>query len=214
MRKSVEEIIDTIKALKGLTKDYEVADSLGIGSGALSNAKQRDSISFLENLISFCDRENLTLDIIRQTQFPALQSLSTAVKSVAGSCAWNRKYVELSVMSDRPANEDAETVLVPRDLYEDGCIVLQVQGDSMEKLLAHGTKVIVDTRVKDITSGGIYAFRSPLEGSILRECHSEPGGLSLRPYNKNYPSTFISWEEFDKNTIIGRVSFSVVNVFR
>jgi hypothetical protein len=131
MRKSVEEIIDTIKALKGLTKDYEVAESLGIGRGALSNAKQRDSISFLENLISFCDRENLTLDIIRHTQFPALQSLSTVVKPVADLCAWNRKYVELSVSSDAPGNNDAGTVLVPRDLYEDGCIVMQVRGDSM-----------------------------------------------------------------------------------
>jgi len=214
MRKSVEEIIDTIKALKGLTKDYEVAESLGIGRGALSNAKQRDSISFLENLISFCDRENITLDIIRQTQFHALKTLSTVLKPVAGSCAWNRRYVELPVSSDTPGNEDTETVLVPRDLYEDGCIVLQVRGDSMDKLLTHGTKVIVDTRAKDIVSGGIYAFRSPVEGSILREAHSEHRGICLRPYNKNYPSTFINWEEFDPDSVIGRVSFSLVNVFR
>jgi phage repressor protein C with HTH and peptisase S24 domain len=74
--------------------------------------------------------------------------------------------------------------------------------------------VIVDTRAKEIVSGGIYAFRSPIEGSILRECHSEHGGISLRPYNKNYPSTFINWEEFDPASVIGRVSFSVVNVLR
>lgn len=151
MHKSVEEIIDTIKALKGLTKYYEVAESLGIGSSALCNAKQRDRISFLENLISFCDRENLTLDIIRQTQYPALHCLSTVVKPVADSYDRDRKYVELAVSSDTQGNEGAETVLVPRDLYEDGCIVLQVRGDSMDKLLTHGTKVIVDTRAKEIS---------------------------------------------------------------
>jgi hypothetical protein len=46
MRKSVMEIIDTIKALKGSTKNSEVVDSLGLGRGALSNAKKRDSLSF------------------------------------------------------------------------------------------------------------------------------------------------------------------------
>lgn len=212
MRKSVEEIIDTIKALKGLTKDYEVAEYLGVGRGALSNAKQRDSISFLDELISFCDRENITLDIIRQRQFPGVQSFAAVVNSGPEESAWNRKYVELTVAADTPGYEDAETVLVPKEHYKKGFIVMRVRGDSMAKLLTHGTKVVVDTRAKDIVSGGIYALRVPVEGSILRECHSEHGGLSLRPYNKNYPSTLIAWDEFDPEMVIGRVSCSVVNV--
>lgn len=56
MRKSVEDIIDTIKILKGFTKDYEVADTLGLGRGALSNAKKRNSVSFFNELLLFCDR--------------------------------------------------------------------------------------------------------------------------------------------------------------
>jgi len=65
LRKSVEEIIDTIKSLKGFTTDYEVADTLGLNRAALSSAKTRDSISFLDELVTFCDREKLTLDFIR-----------------------------------------------------------------------------------------------------------------------------------------------------
>ncbi|KAB2834407.1 MAG: bacteriophage CI repressor, partial [Candidatus Dadabacteria bacterium] len=79
MRKTVEEIIDIIKHLKRFTTDYEVADSLGVGRSALSNAKRRDSLSFIDELVMFCDRESLSLDFIRIDP-PACES---ALKKVA-----------------------------------------------------------------------------------------------------------------------------------
>jgi len=220
MRKTVEEIIDTIKYLKQFTADYEVADSLGVGRGALSNAKRRDSISFIDELIMFCDRENLSLDFIR----PDMPGAGKMLKRVSAPAripeGQSERYVRVPVRSypgSAPGvrvHEEVDTVVIPRDVYGEGSIVVQVSGDSMEKLLMSGSSAVVDTGTKEIVSGCLYAFLMPWEGSVVRECVSEPKGLSLIPYNKNYPASSVRWDEFDPEMLIGKVSCSVVNVFR
>lgn len=221
MRKSVLEIINTIKVLKGFTKDYEVADSLGVGRGALSNAKKRDSISFLDKLVMFCDRENLSLDFIRRNPFVSTESVETVI--APGTIEReDEKFIMVDVYrmsgadgpGDLSAEDPVDTVVVPREVYKEGSLVIRMNGDSMEKLLMDGSNAVIDTLTKDIVSGSIYAFKIPHEGNIVRECYSEPRGLSLRPYNKNYPSSQVEWEDFDPDMIIGKVSCSVINVFR
>lgn len=95
-----------------------------------------------------------------------------------------------------------------------GYVVLEVKGDSMEKLIMDGAKIVVDPSQRDIVSGEIYALNIPWEGFIVRECRTEPEGLVLRPYNRNYPEVVISWDDFDPGTVIGKVFCSVINVFR
>jgi hypothetical protein len=220
MRKTVEEIIDSIKSLKGFTNDYEVADTLGLARAALSSAKYRDSISFLDELVTFCDSENLTLDFIRR-DMPASAEGITRVPAHAGIPPGNEeRYVEVSVFSypgsapGASEPEEVDTIVIPRKVYEEGSVVIQVSGDSMEKILMNGSSAVVDTNMKEIISGCLYAFVVPWEGSVVRECISEPDGLSLIPYNKNYPSASIRWDEFDPGIVIGKVYCSVVNVFR
>ncbi len=221
MRKSVEEIIETIKTMKGLTKDFEVAESLGVGKGALSNAKKRNSVSFFDELVLFCDRENLSLDFIRQSQLISSRSIRTVVAPTKITPEEEGELVQVGVYSIENVDNDnlselepIGTVVIPRDIYKEGSIVIQVAGDSMEKLLMKGSKAVIDTNTKDIVSGSVYAFSIPHEGNIVRECYSEPSGLRLRPYNKNYPTARVEWEEFNPEMIIGKVSCSVINMFR
>lgn len=110
--------------------------------------------------------------------------------------------------------ESIDTILIPKQLHQEGFVVINNRGDSMEKLIMDGASVIIDTTSCNIISGSIYALSIPWEGCILRECHSEPDGVLLRPYNKNYPVSTINWEEFDPNMVLGRVFCSVMNVFR
>ncbi len=77
-----------------------------------------------------------------------------------------------------------------------------------------GANAVIDTNTKDLISGKIYAFKIPHEGNIVRECYAEPKGLSLIPYNKYYPKAQVGWDDFDPDMIIGKVSCSVMNVFR
>ena len=221
MRKSVTEIINTIKTIKRLNNDYEVADSLGVGRGALANAKRRNSISFFDELVVFCDKENISLDFLRHSIPREPGSVRTIIAS--GSCipGEDSDLIQVSVYSidnaDRIDFSDTDpvgTVVIPRELFKEGDIVVRVTGDSMEKLLMKGANAVIDTQTKDIVSGSIYAFKIPHEGNVVRECFSEPKGLSLRPYNKNYPVAQVRWEDFNADMIIGKVSCSVINVFR
>ena len=220
MRKSVEEIIDTIKSLKGFTTDYEVADTLGLNRAALSSAKTRDSISFLDELVTFCDREKLTLDFIRQDAFLPMDRVARVSAPAVMHLGEEEIYIEVPVLSyagsapGAPEPEEVDTVVIPRGVYRDRSIVIQVSGDSMEKLLMNGSSAVIDTNTKEIVTGCLYAFMVPWEGSIVRECVSEQTGLSLIPYNKNYPAASIKWDEFDPGMVIGKVSCSVINVFR
>lgn len=110
--------------------------------------------------------------------------------------------------------EPIDTILIPKELYTEGFVVIQNRGDSMEKLIMDGANVVIDTMNCEIVSGSIYALSIPWEGCVLRECHSEPHGVLLRPYNRNYPVSTISWEEFDPNMVMGKVFCSMMNVFR
>jgi|GEM_PF-1066558 len=222
MRKSVEEIIETIKALKGFTKDYEVADALGIGRGALSNAKQRNAFPFFDQVAELCERDNYSLDILRRDPFQSSVTLQIASTPGTKEDTPYGNFVRVNVFSltagataeELSETEPVDTAIIPRELYNEGSLVVQMNGDSMEKLLMHGSKAIIDTRIKNIVSGSLYALKIPHEGNIVRECYSEPQGLSLIPYNKNYPTSRVMWKDFDPDMVIGKVSCSVFNVFR
>ena len=96
----------------------------------------------------------------------------------------------------------------------EGLIVMLCKGDSMEKLIMNGSKIVVDTNENAIVSGSIYVLSVPWEGFILRECYAEADRLVLRAYNKNYPDITLSWDEYDPEMVVGKVYCSVINVFR
>lgn len=96
---------------------------------------------------------------------------------------------------------------------DDGYIFIYNSGAAMEKLIMDGACVVIDVRAREVISGGVYAISAPGEGIIIRECHAGPGGLLLTPYNKNYPEHLIPWDDFEPETIIGKVFCSVLNVF-
>ena len=221
MRKTVTEIINIIKNMKNLSNDYEVADSIGVSRGALANAKRRNSMSFFDELVHFCERENLSLDFIRQPSSSPKGMLRTIIAPGEFTPEHNTDLVEVSVYSIENADkldftdiDPVGTVVIPRELFKDDNIVIRVAGDSMEKLLMKGANAVIDTNTKELISGNVYAFRIPHEGNIVRQCYSEPKGLSLIPYNKNYPKAQVGWDDFDPDMIIGKVSCSVLNVFR
>jgi Peptidase S24-like len=190
-----------------------VAGTLGVGRAALSNAKRRNSISFLDELVEFCDREKLSLDFIRRGPPVSKEGITSAPAVIPSG--QDERYVAVSVYSCAgAAPEEIDTVVIPREVHGEGSIVIRVNGDSMEKLFMSGSSAVVDTNSREIISGCVYAVRVPREGCIIRECISEPGGLSLIPYNKNYPASSIKWDDFDPGIIIGKVSCSVINVFR
>ncbi|MEX0998825.1 MAG: S24/S26 family peptidase [Thermodesulfobacteriota bacterium] len=173
MRKTVTEIINTIKTMKSLNNDYDVADTIGVSRGALANAKKRDSISFLDELVNFCDEENLSLDFIRLTPPSSIRQIRTIVAPGNYDPEKDNDLIVASVYSIENADkldfsdiDPVGSVVLPRELLSDHGIVVRVAGDSMEKLLMKGANAVIDTNEKDIVSGSIYAFKIPHEGNI------------------------------------------------
>ena len=218
MRKTVQEIVDTIKHLKGYKKDYEVAQALGIPKGKLSTAKQRDSMSFLDELVVFCGRENISLDLMKQngSGLPRIESPQTpegAQWRDSGSYVQAEVYPADAVIESgkSPGTQPIDRLAVPESICPDGSVLVRLSGDSMEKLLSAGSVIVIDTTDREIVSGSIYMLRVPNEVNIVRECHTNPAGLILRPYNKNYPEAHVSWERFSPDMVIGRVTHSMIN---
>ena len=132
------------------------------------------------------------------------------------------RYVEVTVfrikgegdLMELAKFEPIDTILIPKELYTAGFIVIQNRGDSMEKLIMDGANVVIDTMSCEIVSGSIYALSIPWEGCILRECHSEPHGVLQNDLWGTYLASAIGWEEFDPNMVMGKVFCSMMNVFR
>lgn len=110
--------------------------------------------------------------------------------------------------------EPVDSIVIPKEVYREGFVAIHNRGDSMEKLIMDGASVVIDTSSRNIVSGAVYALSIPREGCMLRECHLEPHGIFLRPYNRNYPVSTLGWGEFDSDMVIGKVFCSVMNVFR
>ena len=105
MRKTVMEIVNTIKKMKNLSTDYEVADSIGISRGALANAKKRNSMSFFDELVEFCDQENLSLDFIREIPPNSKRALKTIIAPGNFVPGENSGLIEVSVYSIENADK-------------------------------------------------------------------------------------------------------------
>lgn len=81
-----------------------------------------------------------------------------------------------------------------------------VQGDSMEELLRPGDLVIVNTAVKDIVNGDIYAFYDQRGGGRIKCLHEQrDGSLTLRSENSRFPDENIPAAHRSEIEIVGVV---------
>lgn len=88
-----------------------------------------------------------------------------------------------------------------RNLY---CI--RATGDSMEPVLRHGSKIIIDTSQTTIVDGKMYVF---CMGDALRVklFSHDKNGLKISSYNKEYPDEIYAADELDTLRILGKVVF-------
>ena len=68
--KTFAEIIESLKALRDLSTDEEVAELLGIKHKTLASRKRRNSIPY-EEVISFCRKEKVPMELLLTGEGPA-----------------------------------------------------------------------------------------------------------------------------------------------
>lgn len=87
----------------------------------------------------------------------------------------------------------------------------KVSGDSMEKIMPHGTEVVIDTSARIVEDGKIYAFS--LNGMLRVKYlyRQQDGSIRVESENKSYPVEIISLSVDSDFHIIGRVVLYTVS---
>ncbi len=103
-------------------------------------------------------------------------------------------------------------IVIPKYIYKEFYVPMKVIGESMEKLIMNLSVVMVDTSPQtQLIDKKIYCFRIPYSGFIIRQANTEPDGLYLEPFNKQYNTTKIEWSEFSPDIVVGRVVCNLIN---
>lgn len=102
--------------------------------------------------------------------------------------------------------EGFETVIgwVPRPdrTLSESSFVVQVEGDSMDKIAVEGEQVIVDPRDLDLISGKYYVIRNAEGETTFKQYAENPARLVPCSTNEAHQTILIGQEGF---TVIGRV---------
>lgn len=110
--------------------------------------------------------------------------------------------------------EPVGSIIIPKKLYKPNLIVFRVDGDSMEKWIMDKTYVLVDpTPQNKLYDKGIYCFKIPYSGYIIRLVHTEPDALFLEPVNRQYKTRKIAWGSFNPDWVLGRVVGNLINTY-
>jgi phage repressor protein C with HTH and peptisase S24 domain len=164
--KTFFEIIETIKKLKKLKKDYQVADLLGIKRRTLATDKARNTIP-LEELSLFCNKEGIFLDLLLNEDGYASENdqsallLRDAPEFVSVPQVYGRICAGGGLIPD---NTIEMRIAFRRDWIRrkgdpEKMSITRIKGDSMEPTLIDGDLVLVDHGRHYVESeGGIYAL--------------------------------------------------------
>ncbi len=171
--KTFFEIIETIKELKGLKTDIEVAKLLGIKSKTLATAKTRNSIPFKE-LASFCSKEGVSLDLvmIKEEDQQRDKEGDLGVRESGIVYGKSKEFVSIPQVHGKigagggliPNNCIEMRIAFRRDWIQrkgnpQNMSLIRVIGDSMEPTLESGDCVLIDhSRNYVDPHGGIYAI--------------------------------------------------------
>lgn len=132
---------------------------------------------------------------------------------------YNLKITAYEVTGAGPEREETGyepvgSIIIPKKLYKPNLIVFKVDGDSMEKWIMNKTYVLVDpTPQNKLHDKGIYCFKIPYSGYIIRLVHTEPDALFLEPVNKQYKTRKIAWGSFNPEWVLGRVVGNLINTY-
>ena len=118
--RTVDEILDKIKQLKGLKRDVELANSLGVQPSTVANWRARKTLPY-EVIVSICEKEGIHISWLLTGQ------INTKYLNIDGK--------EVLVMSGEPGlyKKGEEK---PSTIAEEDAIYNKVKGDSeMEEIV-------------------------------------------------------------------------------
>ncbi|SPJ35232.1 LexA family transcriptional regulator [Kushneria phyllosphaerae] len=193
-------VIDRMKSRLGITYNKELADALGVSTGAIGNWKARGTIP-IDECLAFCESHNVSLDWLVRGRGPE-ESFTNAIDSLATAVELNEyisRYsqiliydIEASAGSGRLFDDELVETTIQFDteqLQRDGLdpaqvVGVRVRGDSMGETLHDGDRVLVDRSSR--TPDGVFLLRMDDGLRIKRVQRVAGGGWMLISDNARY----------------------------
>jgi len=191
--------------------DKDVAKALGISKESLSHFKKRGRVP-LEQIVYFCAERNISINWLLFGQSPKLLEEEsekylriryfTKMNAGAGGGALNEEEEYAYLHLDR---ELLAKLYHLSHIKAEDIVALNVLGDSMEPILQNGEVVLINTKSKELKSGGIFVISTTAGLFVKRLAQRIDGSIELISDNKNYNSEILSVDELTNTQIVGRV---------
>lgn len=208
--RSINFILDSIKVLKGLKTDAQLARLFSVKPNVLSTWRSRNTVPYKE-LIAFCEQEGLNLSAILSGKGPLRYEKRPLVGKTVTEYAGGFKAVDVYALAGAGRGreliepEPIDTIVLPEVYVRPGVVPVKVLGDSMEPFIYDGAVVGVDKNDLRIVSGKVYALWIDYEGAVIKRVFVEPGRIILRSDNPLCPDFSILKNDVHEGLIQGRV---------
>nr|WP_281271619.1 S24 family peptidase [Kushneria indalinina] len=191
-----------MKLRLGIIYNKDLADALGVSTGAIGNWKARGTIP-IDECLAFCESHNVSLDWLVRGRGPE-ESSATAIAEPAAAYELIASYsripiydIEAAAGSGRLFDDELiettiqfDTEQLQRDGLDPAQVVgVRVRGDSMGETLHDGDRVLVDRSSR--TPDGVFLLRMDDGLRIKRVQRVAGGGWRLISDNPHYPPEIV-----------------------
>lgn len=222
---SFDDILERIKKATGARTQVELANILGIRQSSISDAKRRNSVpadwylklyrthglnpDWLSDAIEPMYLKPGMVEVqpsakpqgVREPGAPYGQTLSrcrvvsvASMVGAAGDDGWQPDHIG--------------QLAIPEAFYRSSLLVVQMDGAGMEPIIRRKGFVGIDTELKRVISGEIYAVHLDQEGLVLKRVFYDPEAqrFILRSESADYPEQHVPFTDENRDKlIIGRV---------
>jgi len=221
-----DQVFERIKLAISTKTQVQLAEVLEIRQSSISDAKRRDSIP-AEWYMKLFKKFGLNPDWLEEgigpwylknkhgeyvaSDGPAPQGIMETLGNYAGP---ENKGIVVTVHSTQVEAKDtgawAPTPIgrlnIPQSLARPSLHVLKTGAASMEPLIRRGAFIGVDSSIKHVESGELYAVHIPNEGLALKRVFHDPENhrYILRSENPVHPEQYLPVEKREE-LIYGRV---------
>jgi hypothetical protein len=205
----IQEIIDRMKEVAGVSKDVELAEVIGASRSQPAVWKIRERVPFAECL-ALADKHGVSLDwLLLGRGTPGIEEPELILNP--GSVPISAEaYVEFPAF-DMPSFIESEVaqlaMRVPRAWLEgegvsiDDTIAMRITGNPMSPTFADGEVVLVDRRPRDVD--GVFVVRVGESIRLRRVQRMHGGALHMLCDNPAYAAEVICADEADAVDFIG-----------
>lgn len=217
--RTVNEILDEIKKLKGLKTDTALAALFNVKPNTVSNWRKRNTLPY-EQIVSHCEKENMDIHtiLLGKNSDKTIPFDPRITNTYSSEYRLQEEIVSVDVYSsngsetlrDLMRSKPIENILVPAYLINDSIITIKVKSSSMEPTIMEDAYIGVDRLDRELISGKLYAVFIPHEGIVVKRLYIDVGRIILRSDNMLFPELSVAFEDIPAdNFILGRVQWVI-----